>query len=319
MSASTVAARPQAATGAGQRAAAVRALACVEAARLVRHPAFLFGLAATVLLLQRPGEEAWAGEGYYLAAISWTFAWMGTMAAAALGAGRQRLQSEPDLFPAAPVDARDRVMAAALALAGPAVVAAVLVAGLAALNAARGGYLLGEEPYERVVVPPFVEWAQPVLLLVLAGVVGVAVAQLRRARVAALALLMFTTFLGATIVWAFQVHPVRVLHPAMYPSYEHQLAPSFDPATWSPGDPPLLPPDEWTDTWREVRFDTAALGWHLVYVIGLGLVATWWAVRAAARRERPAVPPPPAWLLRAGLPLLLGAGVAQIVTAGVNR
>jgi hypothetical protein len=296
------------------RTQSVLALARVEAGRMVRHPAFLVGLAVSVAsVVIRRGVEEWGGQGHYTASTGWTFVWMGTLVAAALCAGRQRIAADPDLFPATPVTAADRVMGTWLGLLGPTFAVAVAVAAAALLNARAGGFTLGDEGYTRSHSSGFFELAQPVLLVVLAGVVGIALAQLRRGRVAALLGGVMALFFGGTVIWAFQAHPVRVLHPFMFPTYEHRLPDTFSPVGLAAGDTPLLPPDEWTSFWREVRFDTAALGWHLVYVGGLILLGVWLAARLADRGEHAAHI---RWLLVGGLPLLLVGGVTQLLTAG---
>ena len=291
-------------------------LARIEAGRMVLHPAFLVGLAATVASLTiRRGTEDWAGQGYYTAATAWTFLWMGTLAAAAMVAGRERFVADPDLFPATPATAADRVLATALGLLGPALVAAATVAAIAVLKVRAGGFVVGDEGYSRAINPSVFEWVQPVLLVVLAGVVGITVAQLRRGRLAVLLVLILAVYIGGMMIWAFQAHPVRVLHPFMFPSYEQVLPDSFTPGAWRPGDPPLIPPGEFSTNWHVVRFDPAALGWHLVYIAGLIVLGTAVAVRLADRYERSARAP---GLLLVGLPLLVVGGVAQILTAGLH-
>lgn len=118
------------------------------------------------------------------------------------------------------------------------------------------------------------------------------------------------TFFGGTFIWAFRIHPVREIHPFLFPSYEHRLPDDFSPVGWGPGDPPLQPPDQYTAYWRDIRFDTGALGWHLVYVSGLILVGVWVVTRMTDRGEA-ATPAPPRLLVRAGLPLLVVGGVAH--------
>ena len=314
MTATTIT-RPRSATSTGNRRS-VRAIAGVEGRRLVRHPAFLLGLAASVLqVMVRPGTESWAGQTHYVSSIAWTFVWVGTLVAAAAVAGRQRFHADPDLFPATPSTPADRVLGTALALAGPVLVTALFIAFVAVMNARAGGFTLGEEPYSVAIRPSPFEWAQPVLLVALAGVVGILLSQLPRARLAALIGGVVAGFIGGTFIWAFQRHPFRVLHPFMYPSYEDRLPGTFSPDDWAPGDRPLLPPDDFSVHWRAVRFDDAALGWHLAYVAGLVLVGVWMAARLADRGERTASV---SRLLLAAAPLLLIGGVAQVVTAGMN-
>jgi hypothetical protein len=283
---------------------------------MLRHPAFLVGLAISVAgVMVRRGTEEWGGQGHYAASTSWTFVWVGILVAAALTAGRQRLTADPDLFPATPVTPADRVMATALGLVGPAMATTAAVGTAALLNARAGGFTLGEDGYTRSFNSGFFELAQPVLLTVLAGVVGIALAQLRRGRLPALLIAAMALFFGGTVVWAFQAHPVRVLHPFMYPTYEQRLPDTFSPGGFAGDAAPLLAPDEWSSFWREVRFDPPALGWHLVYVGGLILLGVWLAVRTADRGDHAARI---RWLLYAGLPLLLIGGVTQVLTAGSN-
>ncbi len=290
------------------RGATIWALARLESGRLLRHPAFLLGLAATLgVIVLRSGADPW------LSIIAWGFAWIGTLMAGALVAGRQRLLADPDLFPATPATPGDRVVATSLALIGPTLVSATAMVFVAvAVN--DGGLMVGENGYIREVTPAVAVWVQPVLLVALAGVVGIVVAQLGRGRLAVLVLLVFLMFVGGAGIWVAQQHPFRVLHPFMYPSYEHELPASFSPEGWSPGDAPLHPPDQYNRTWREVRFDTTALHWHLLYVAGLILLGIWWARRTADRGD----PDSARWMVLAAVPLLVVGGVAQILTAGVN-
>ncbi|HWC11960.1 MAG TPA: hypothetical protein VG455_12140, partial [Acidimicrobiales bacterium] len=259
MSAVTIPPGPLADHRAGRRQSIV-ALAKIEAGRMTLSPAFVLGLAASVASLTiRPGTEDWAGQDYYTASTAWTFLWMGTMAAAAGAAGRDRFVSEPDLFPGTPATPADRVLGTALGLVGPALAAAVAVAAVALLKVRSGGFVVGEAGYSRAIDPGVFEWVQPVLLVVLAGVVGIAVAQLRRGRLPVLLVAVVAVFFAGTAIWAFQAHPVRGLHPFMFPSYEDVLPDSFTPGVWGPDDPPLLPPGEFSSNWHAVRFAPGAL------------------------------------------------------------
>ena len=294
----------------------ILAVARLEGGRMLRHPAFLVGLAVTLAQVTiRPGSEDWTGQTHYLTSIAWTFVWIGTLLAAALAAGRERFHADPDLFPATPVPRADRVLGTALGLVGPALVAAIAVVFVAVRRSRAGGFLLGEGEYGRAHDPSLFEWAQPIMLVALAGVVGIVVAELRRGRLAALIVALIALFFGGTMIWAFQVHPLRVLHPFMFPTYEESLGSTFTPEGWSPSGPPLIPPGEYHSAWHAVRADTGALGWHLVYVAGLLLVGVWLAARLADGGEHVARI---RWLLLAGLPLLLVGGVAQIATAGIS-
>ena len=290
----------------------VLAVARVEAVRLVRHPAFLVGLAGTIAGQPLGRAENWGGQSYYTSMTGWTFLWVGTLVAGALVAGRQRIVGDTEVFPATPVTRRDRALGTVLALAGPALVATAAAVTFALAVGAGGGFTQGDGAWARKIQPHPFEWVQPVLLVVLAGVVGVTLAQLRRGRLTAVLVAALFTFFGGTFIWAFQTHPFRVLHPFMFGTYELGLPRSFSPVDWGPDSPPLIPPGEFHATWHSVLTDTAALGWHLVYVGGLVLVGVWVAAWLAGREERAA---PIRRLLLVGLPFLLVGGVAQLVTA----
>lgn len=290
------------------------AIARAEGTRLLRHPAFLVGLAVSLAAPRlNSGPEAWPGQHYYETTVAWTFVWVGTVVAAALVAGRERIVSDTELFPGTPTPPGARVLGTALGLVGPAVATAAAVTAVAAVTVSNGGFVHGGGGYARRITPHLFEWLQPVLLVILAGVVGIAIAQLRRARLATLLAVAILTFFGGSAIWAFQAHPVRVLHPLMYPAYEVRLADSFTPDGWGPASPPLTPPDQDFSAWRETRFDTAALGWHLIFLGGLVLISLSLAIRMADRGEHPAR----LWVVVAGAALALLGGVAQVLTAGV--
>jgi hypothetical protein len=79
------------------------AVARVEAGRVLRHPAFLAGAAATLRCCCEHASRGCRGmRGNYLAQFACALLWIGTLAAAALVAGRQRLLAEPDAAGRAP-------------------------------------------------------------------------------------------------------------------------------------------------------------------------------------------------------------------------
>jgi hypothetical protein len=287
-----------------------RRLALVEAVRLVRHPAFVLGAIGTALLVRNALvlEPPWAGADYGMVFLGWFPLWLGTLVAAALGAGRGRLLDDADPFPGVPTTATTRISAHLLSLAAPVVLASIAVAGVAAAVARDGGFHHADPPLSDRVAPPLLEWAQVPLLVLLAGAVGIAVAHLRRWRLGTLLAVSLVTFLTSAVHWVFDGTPLRALHPYMVLATEHRLPPGSGAADWVRGDPPLRRPDEYTRYWREVRFDTAAMGWHLVYVGGLAGVAVWLAMRSAGGR-------PPRWLVLA-LPVAAVAGLAGVLTAG---
>lgn len=144
-----------------------------------RHPAFVAGLATSVALQGPSGSEAWADVDYFSAMQSWTFVRTGTLVTR-----RPRRRT-----PALPVRARSlpghtgharRPGARHCPRAGGTgpggsgavdIVAGTVIAGGGFSHWRRGDYAC-------LLMPHVFEWARPVALL--AGVVGIAVAQLRR-------------------------------------------------------------------------------------------------------------------------------------------
>jgi len=288
-------------------------IAAVEGVRIVRHPAFVIGLVLSLLFVRVDPltDGDWAGQGYFMLTTSWVWVWVGTLLAAASVAGRDRWLGEPDLFPGVPVTRSGRIAGAAVALAAPTAITATAAIGTAIWFDHRGGFNLGDPPYTAPVNLPVAQWAQVPVLVVVAGAAGIAIAQLRRARLISLGGLTAVTWLCGIAPWLFAgAGPLRVLHPFMYPAYEQRLPDGVDPRAWVSGDPPLLRPSEYSSLWREVRFDTAALGWHLGYAAGLALVLLWAATRMADRDAH--------WrtLLVVGVVLVVGCGALQLLTAG---
>jgi hypothetical protein len=291
----------------------VARLAVVEAGRMVRHPAFLAGLAIGLYFVVQSitiEDEPWAGYGMYEFFIGWAFLWTGAMLAAGMVAGRQRWLGDPDLFPGTPLGPSGRAVACVLALAGPAAVVAGAAVAAGLIVEAAGGFPAGEAPYASVLHPGSASFAQPVFLVVLAGAVGILVSQLRFGRLPLLISTVVVTLFVGIAPWMFFTHPLRVLVPFMFPAYE--LVVPGPPAGWTPTDPPLLPPGEYSSDWRELHLDSAALGWHLLSVGGLVLLATWAACRLAGSER------PPRWLARVGLLLGIGGAALAVLTAGHN-
>lgn len=295
---------------------AALALARVESVRVVTHPATLVRALATALLVNRgfavDPSTSWAGADYSTVLGSWFPLWLGLLIAGALTAGRGRMLDDPDLFSGVPVPPATRVAATIVALLTPALLACAGVAVTAAAVDGRGGFHLGTRPYSDAVFPPFVEWAQIPLTVLLAGVVGVTIAQLPRWRMGALLAASTLTFLGSSAIWIWGATPLRTYFPFMFRAQEHELPASYQATDWNAGDDPLIFPNEYTDRFREVHLDSAASLWHLVYLAGLILAVAWLAIHLAGggRRWR--------WLA-AGVPIAVVGGVAQFVAAGPLR
>jgi len=276
---------------------------------MLLHPAFLVGVVLTGLSHWAVGgQQDWAGDHYFAVTAMWGFLWTGTFLAAALVAGRQRWLSNPDLFAGTPVAPSTRVLGLGLAVVGPVVVSLLLVGAVAVKWS--DGFLMGEVPWVGRYQPGLVEWLQKPLLVALAGLAGILVAQLPKGRLPVLLVTAVVMWFTSMALWMVQVFPLRQLHPSMLPTYEHRLPLGFQPTGWRVGDHPLMSPDEYNTTWREARFDPASLGWHSLYLVGLGLLALWGAMRLADGRDRHRL------VLWAGGALTVLGGVLQLVAAG---
>jgi len=293
---------------------AVVALAWVEARRMTWHPAFVLGLLASVAIVAAAvagdADADWAGAGYYSAMSGWVGVWVGTLATAALAAGRGRLVSDPDLFPGVPLRGAQRVQALLLALVGPVAVTTLGVGAVAAVVGARGGFRQADPPFSAgLVAPSVLEWLQIPLLVALAGVVGIVIAHLPRGRALALLVVGVVTAMGTLIVWAFGAMPLRALHPLFLRTTSEPLPADFTPESWD-GTTSLLEADEY-DWWRMVRSDDATLAWHLVGVVGVALVLVALAIRLADRDDRR-----PARLAAIGAVVALASIGAQLAVTG---
>ena len=291
------------------------ALARVEALRLLRHPAFVAGALGSILAVRNglaiDPLETWSGADYWATFVGWFPLWLGTLVAAALGAGRGRLAADADLFPGVPTTARTRVLAHVVALAAPVAVAVVATSVVAVGVARDGGFRQGDGPYAELVVPPVTEWAQVPLLVLLAGVVGIAVANLPRWRLGALLSVSLVTFLTTAAHWIVEGTRLRALHPLMAVASERRLPDDFRPTEWVAGDPPLRRPDEYARFWRQVDFDTTAMALHLVYLVGIVVAVVLLAMRVADDDGRR----PPLRLGAVLVPTVV-TGVLQVLLAG---
>ena len=306
VTATTIQARPAASRS------PILGVAAVEAVRLVRHPAFLVGLLLSWLQLVQSlftRSEEWDGQRYFVAMTANVWVCAGTLVAAACMAGRDRWLRDVELFPATPVTPGGRMAGTAVALAAPVAVTTVSAIAAAAWLERRGGFPFGDAPFTSAINPPAAQWVQGPVLVALAGIVGIAVSQLPRLRLIALFLVTAVTWVCGIAPWLFGMHPFRVLHPFMYPAYEARIS-GDTLQTWTPGDPPLLRPVDYAVYWREVRFDTSALWWHLGYVAGFVLLLAWAAIALADRGTRRRS------LLVIGVLLVVGCGTAQLLTAG---
>lgn len=211
---------PRVATTTPARSATVT-LAGIEARRYATHPAIWLGWLATVALAVLERND-WPGGAYeQVVPLSFAFLALGTFVAAVQAGSRDRAP----LAPEAVLDAPERSRARLFGLTAPAALAALTAAGMWVAAAIEGGFWLGETP-RRTDTANYsaLELFQPVLVVVLAGALGLAVGRSRRGLVAGvvLALVAWTALFPLYWVWnsdalypaaPIQTMPLRVELP----------------------------------------------------------------------------------------------------------
>jgi hypothetical protein len=176
-------------TDAVPRSSVIRALAGADGRRLLRHPAFLAGMAMAVLgsvLFLVPvwtrGTATWDEEGWttYVGAV---FLAILTMIATNLAALRDRREHTSEQHGTLPVEPVTRTAGLLRATAWPAVAAGALMIVVVALAAWRG---------EIVTAAQAAQLVERVVAIVLLGVIGVA-----------LAVWLPRSFVAVLLAWAF--------------------------------------------------------------------------------------------------------------------
>ena len=226
----------------------------VEARRMLRHPAYWFGLAYLAMLganvvaeVMRGEDEAWnAGYGIVFLGACLLYAPLTVISANRVAAATFRRQVREPLG-TAPVDARQRTIGAILGLLrGPVLVglgAMLLMSLISPLSSPEAG-----DPVNSTVPRGLLEHMQVPVLVLGAGLLGIALA--RWAPVpGALPLVVLTLWFGTSGLWA----------PADADGLVHA------PTWFAP----------WV-VWAVENTGAQPLGqemWHLVYLLGLSVLA----------------------------------------------
>lgn len=237
----------------------VWALSRVEGRRLVTHPAVLAGVAFSLLLLIVVGViESGSPGGFDLVRILPLSVAVGTFIAANLGALRNRRHGIGDLYEAEPVTARQRTFAHLLsviwAVAATGALVAVAVVTLVAVDGGQVAFNDGLRPR----IPTLVEMALGPITVGLFGVVGIMVARwvpsVAVALMAAVAALPYMQFES----WSVVEGPDGWYTPLWSAAREVDWVQS------TPGNGyPVI-----------AGFAVVALAWHLLYLIGLIVIAS---------------------------------------------
>lgn len=263
------------------------ALAHLEAIRVLRHPApwigiLLWAAANAATLLTTP---SWSTSQYEELTYSVTYLCLGVSVATAYTFGRERAHLSED----APMSAEHRAAArliGCLSLVG--LVAAAVAVGAMWLRVA-GGVAMGEEPgrtlHAHFTLP---ELLQPVALAAVAVSLAAAVVHVTRHPLAASVVLFCLWFIAGPAYWALNGPVLRWLTPVQVQPLVLDVAPgATDPLTL-PSSWLLLRPDEYRDVWSRIVVLPELAAWHVVYLLGLALLAA--AVAIPGYRRRLAVP-----------------------------
>jgi hypothetical protein len=235
------------------------ALSRVEGRRLVTHPAVLASIAFSLVLLTFVGvlESDFPG-GYDLVRILPLNVAVGTFIAANLGALRNRRHGTGDLYEAEPVTARQRTFAHLLSVIWAVAATGALVVVTVIVLVPADGLQVAFNDGIRHRIPTLVEMALGPIVVGLFGVVGVmaarwvpSVAVTVMAAAAALPYLMFES-------WGVVDGPEGWYTPLWSAAREFDWV----QATAGSGYPIIL------------SFALVALAWHLLYLIGLIVIAS---------------------------------------------
>ncbi|HUP75688.1 MAG TPA: hypothetical protein VM282_21800 [Acidimicrobiales bacterium] len=155
-------------------AGALGQLAIIEAVRSLRRVSVWAGLVLAVVLLASSTTADWPGGGY-IEKLPQSFApiVLGTFIAA-FRTGRR--DADYDVAESAAIGCDHRALARLSSLALPVLSTVLVVVGFAIASRIEGGFWLGDHPRRTdTALHPFVELAQPVLIVAFVGAAGIAI------------------------------------------------------------------------------------------------------------------------------------------------
>lgn len=248
---------------------AITALAQIEARRYAVRPALWIGWLGTVLVAvyQRPDWPA--GAYQQVLPVSFAFLGLGTFVAAVQAGARDR----HPLAGEAALDVHARAAARLAGLVAPVLLAALTAVGIWLAAAIEGGFWLGDPP-RRTDTANYsaLELLQPVLLVALAGAVGLAVGRARRQLVGGVVL--------AVVAWTALFPLYWVWNNAwLYPAAPIQTMPLRVPLPFgrnsigTPADWLVERPTRYTRAYTRSIVHQPTVLLHDVYLAGLLVVA----------------------------------------------
>lgn len=249
------------------RARGVRpALAGAECRHLLRHPAFLAGGAGTFIILAL--SSLLGGIDFSalpLSGLACLPLAVGTFVAANFAAHRDRRSGTEELLAALPETATSRRVAQLLAVGASVAVAMAAVTATVLVVGALGGPHVRFDTGVEQRVPSLSELFQGPLAVAVLGLAGVAVGR------------VVPTPLLAPVLAAVPLF-------SMWPEGRLRwFAPVANPAVTVPGG--YWPHPEIAPRTELIGFDVVSMGWHLLYLAGLGGLAATLAI--ATRRVTP--------------------------------
>lgn len=263
-------ARPAAAGAARPRTAeTVRALALLEGWRLLRHPAFVAGVALSVFFSILMVTDNVGGAYQLLMGAGIVPLAAGTLLAANLAALRSLRSDTTELQGALPARPLATTLAHLLSIAWAAAAGVVFVAVAFVLTGAANGVEV--DAASHTAVPSAFELAQGPVAVIVFGVAGVALA--RAIPYLAASSLVVVVLLAGDMMLASQSRDTALAW----------LAPVVNTAV-------VAPPTEWPcyrpvdASCQVLGFHAASAGWHLLYLAGL--IAVLAALALIRDRER---------------------------------
>jgi hypothetical protein len=288
------------------------ALSIAEGKRVLRHPVLLAGAALAALLSIQPwlgGEPAqdWETQNYMTFLLGWAPLYFAAFIAANTAALRERETTTAEMFRSSPTRYSERTLALMAAGLVPTALAAALAATQLSVIAEAGGITVGDQLVR--VTPTVVEMALVPAITAAAFASGVALARTVKSRAFAAILGVVTIYALTLMFWVFGWFPGYFLIPYATSLRRLDLGENLtvDELTKTHGlGAPIY--DAGTGHWSVLVRDIATVGWHNVYLTGLALLLTAYAIWRSGHDRRIR------WLLLPGAVLAAG-GLALHMTA----
>ncbi len=258
----------------------MRQLARIEARRSLRRASIWIG-AILLFPIMSDTTADWPGGSYSEKLLGFMPIALGTFIAA-FRTGRR--DGSHDVAESAPLDADDRALARLASLALPLAITLVAIVGLAVASRIEGGFWMGDHPRRTdTALHPFSELLQPLLLVILCGVAGIAIGRTRRALSGGIifGMLLFTFF---PAYWIWNSPPVHVVAPLQIQPMGIDLADGTTidetPESWYVEDT-----NDFGEPPRHQLVHQPTIIGHDIYLVGLIALAVGAAVRGIRGRR----------------------------------